>query len=336
MRSSQIAQLLADRFTNNIPRAVLIEGSPGGGKTSIPKQVAKSLGAGFKMVHAPHMLPEHYGIPVVNAARTGVDFAVPMEKFPLEGSDCPDRGLFVLDELPQSDKPEQKVLANLIQEREIHGKKLKPGWMIVATGNKASDRAGANRILSHLRSRVTTVEFEVDLNDWCTWALENNVPVEVVAFLRFRPNLLMDFDAQREINPTPRNWVEGVGAALGKVAHDVEFEVFKGDVGEGPAAEFVGFLRIFRKLPNPDAILMDPKGSDVPTDPATLYALAGSLAQRATRDNFERVITYAERMPGEMTVLTVLDSLKRDKQCANTPGYLKWASGPGAALLASR
>ena len=45
---------------------------------------------------------------------------------------------------------------------------------------------------------------------------------------------------------------------LGKVPAEAEYECFKGAVGEGAAAEFVGFMRIYRKLPNPDAILMNP------------------------------------------------------------------------------
>ncbi len=148
---------------------------------------------------------------------------------------------------------------------------------------------------------------------------------EVVSFIRFRPGLLHDFDAQRDKNPTPRSWVEGVARLIGRVPTEAEFETFKGAVGEGAAAEFTGFLRIFRKLPNPDAVLLDPNGSAVPSDPATLYALCGALAQRASSSNMDRVCTYASRMPPEFSVLLVSYAVRRDPDIANTAAFTQWA-----------
>jgi hypothetical protein len=327
--------LLSDTLKSlvNINRPVLIEGPPGLGKTQLPRQVAADMGIAFAQIHAPLMQPEDYGMPVVNAARDGVRFVVPTEKFPVVGSDWPERGVFLIDELPQADNSGQKILANLVQEREIHGQKLMPGWSIVATGNRASDRAGANRLLSHLRARVSTLEFEPHLDDWCAWALDHGVRTELVAFLRFRPNLLCDFDPHRDINPTPRSWTEGVSPVIDNVPPEAEFDCYKGAVGEGGAAEFVGFLKIFRKLPNPDVVLLSPDKHEVPTDPATLYALSGALAARSSQANFERVMTFAKRMPPEFMVLVVRDSLKRDRSVQQTKAFIDWASKEGSKVL---
>jgi MoxR-like ATPase len=87
----------------------------------------------------------------------------------MEGTNCPEHGIFLIDELAQADTAAQKILRNLIQEREIHGKKLKEGWSIVTTGNRTVDRAGANRLLSHLSNVLTRVELEVSLDDWTAW-----------------------------------------------------------------------------------------------------------------------------------------------------------------------
>lgn len=333
MRPSLLIDTLASRFASNRNRAAILMGPPGCGKTEVTGQLADRLGVGYRVLHAPLMQPEDYGMPVVSADRSDIKFVVSSEKFPLVGSDCPDEGILVIDELPQADNSGQKILANLIQAREIHGHKIKPGWMIVCTGNRASDRAGANRVLGHLKDRLTEYEYEVSLDDWCAFALERDVPVEVVSFIRFRPNLLSDYDPQREKNPTPRGWVQGVGPTLGAVAPEAEFETIKGDVGEGAAAEFVGFLRIFRKLPNPDVVLMNPGTHDLPTDPATCYALAGAIAARATPDNFERIVTVAQRMAPEYMVLTVRDSIRRNPDVQNTKAFITWASGAGSKVL---
>ena len=196
--------------------------------------------------------------------------------------------------------------------------------MVVSTGNRQADRAGANRVLGHLRNRETVYELDTHLDDWTQWAIDNDVKPELVSFIRFRPALLHDYDPQRDQNATPRSWVEGVSDVLGQVPADAEFDSFKGAVGEGAAAEFVGFLRIFRKLPNPDAVLMNPTTAAVPTDPATLYALSGAIAERATENNFERVCTYAERMPADFSVLTVSYASRKKPELANTQAFSKW------------
>ncbi len=350
MKPSDLKKLIAARFNAVMKRPLHIEGSPGVGKTQIAAQIAKELGVGFKVVHAPLLQPEDYSLPVPSADRLSVNFIVSKEKFPLEDSDCPDTGIFLIDELPQSDNHAQKILRNLIQEREIHGKRLKPGWTIITTGNRQADRAGANRLLSHLSNVLTRVELEPSLDDWTQWALGAGIKPEVIAFIRFRPELLNNFDAHAEINATPRAWAEGVSPALGVIDPLLEHVCFKGDVGDGPASEFLGFLKIFRKLPSPDAILLNPKGSPVPVDSsATLYAICAALAHRATADNFDRLMQYIMRIPeeykkfhkqtggAEYTVLFVKDAIRlterTPKDVQLTKAFIDWASKYGTELL---
>lgn len=333
MKPSELKALIGARFKARIKRPLHIESSPGLGKTQIAAQAARELNVGFLTIHAPLLQPEDYGFPAITADRSDVKFIVSKSKFPIVGSDCPETGIFLIDELSQADVSGQKILANLLQEREIHGQKLKPDWLIISTGNRTTDRSGANRLLSHLRNRITTIELDASLDDWTVWALSAGIQTEVIAFLRFRPDLLSAFDAHQDINPTPRSWCEGVSAALGIVDSAHEFAVFKGDVGEGPAAEFSAFLKVFRKLPSPDAILINPLTVEVPTDPATLYALCGALAHKTTPDNFGRVMHYIGRLPSEFSVLYVRDTMRRKPEIASTAEFIKWASTDGAKLL---
>jgi hypothetical protein len=244
--------------------------------------------------------------------------------FPIKGK-APERGILLFDDRNQANADLQKVLANICQARTLHGTPMPDGWMVISTGNRQTDRAGANRVLGHLRNRETVYELDTHLDDWTSWAIDNGVKPEVVAFIRFRPNLLHDYDPQRDQNATPRSWVEGVSDVLGTVPAEAEYESFKGAVGEGAAAEFVGFVKIFRTLPNPDAILLNPTTSDVPKDPATLYALSGALADRATEANMERVCTYAERMGGDFSVLTISYAARKKPELTNTQAFTKWS-----------
>lgn len=323
MRSTLLKETIKSLFP--ITRTLCIEGAPGGGKTTIVHEVAQELGVPCIERHMPTMLVEDFGIlfPDGSPDSQRLSYRLP-DWFPVKGK-APERGILLFDDRNQAGPDLQKVLANICQARTLHGVPMPDGWMVVSTGNRQSDRAGANRVLSHLRNRETVLELETHLDDWTAWAINHGVKPEVISFIRFRPGLLHDFDPQRDQNATPRAWVEGVSDVLGTVPAEAEFECFKGAVGEGAAAEFVGFVRIFRKLPNPDAILLSPTTADVPKDPATLYALSGALAQRATESNFERVCQYAERMPSEFSVLTISYAARRNPDLANTQAFTKWA-----------
>jgi hypothetical protein len=319
------ATLLKDTIKALFPiqRTISIEGSPGGGKTTLVHEAAKELDIPCIERHMPTMLVEDFGILFPETGSNTLHYKLP-EWFPVKGK-APEQGILLFDDRNQAGPDLQKVLANICQARTLHGVEMPDGWMVISTGNRQADRAGANRVLSHLRNRETVYELETHLDDWTAWAIAHNVKPEVISFIRFRPGLLHDFDPQRDQNATPRSWVEGVSDVLGTVPAAAEFESFKGAVGEGAAAEFVGFVRIFRKLPNPDAILLNPTTADVPKDPATLYALSGAIAQRATESNFERVCTYSERMPPEFSVLTISYAARRNPDLANTQAFTKWS-----------
>ena len=321
MRAETLKQTLKSLFP--IQRTVCIEGPPGGGKTTIVHEVAAELGVPIIERHMPTMLVEDFGVLYPDRDGGSLQYKLP-DWFPVKGK-APVAGILLFDDRNQASSDLQKVLANICQARTLHGTPLPDGWQVISTGNRQADRAGANRVLSHLRNRETVLELETHLDDFTTWAIEHDVKPELISFIRFRPGLLHDFDPQRDQNATPRSWVEGVSDVLGVVPHEAEFECFKGAVGEGAAAEFVGFLRIFRKLPNPDAILLNPTTADVPADPATLYALSGALSQRATEANFDRVCTYVERMPAEFSVLTVSMAARRNPDLTMTGAFTRWS-----------
>lgn len=322
MRPSLLSDTLRSLISVN--RTVAVEGPPGGGKTTLIQDVVSAMGLHYIERHLPTMLVEDFGIPVLGG--DSLKYLIP-DWFPAKGSKYDDGigGVLCFDDRNQAGNDIQKVLANICQARNLHGVPLADGWTVISTGNRQSDRAGANRVLSHLRNRETVLEFETNLDDWSSWALTHGVQPEVVSFLRFRPGLLHDFDANKDQNPTPRSWVEGVSAVLGVVSPEAEFDCFKGAVGEGAAAEFVGFMKIYRKLPNPDAILLNPDSADVPSDPATLYALSGAIASRISDANIDRAVTYLSRCPAEFSVLAMSMAVRRDATVCSTKGFTSWA-----------
>lgn len=320
------AKLLKDTIvaTNAVRRTLAIEGAPGGGKTSIVHQAGEELGIPVVERHMPTMLVEDFGILYPDGDGEKLTYKLP-HWFPVRGK-APERGILLFDDRNQCGPDLQKVLANICQARNLHGHYLPDGWQVISTGNRKSDRAGAGQVLTHLRNRETVLELETHLDDSLAWMSAHGVRPEVMAFLSFRPALLHDFDPNRDANPTPRSWVEGVSNLLGVVPDGAEFECIKGAVGEGAAAEFTGFLQIWRKLPDPDLILANPGQVPVPTDSATLYAVCGALAYRATTKNFDKVVAYINRIPAkEFSVLTIKMAVSRDRSLTDTSGFIDWS-----------
>src|SRR5690606_140072 len=191
-----------------------------------------------------------------------------------------------------------------------------------------------------LKNRFVHIDYEVNNDDWCEWALKNDIAVEVLGFIRFRPMLLNEFEQRNNSKEerervqrlkdskafaTPRSWHFLSKVISQKPPPEIEYELYSGIVGEGAAAEFMGYLKYYRDLPNLDALLMDPKKAKVPEEPATLYALATGLATKATQDNMERIVQYTLRMPAEFQVLLMKDAVVRDSSLTNTKAFNEWA-----------
>ena len=101
-------------------------------------------------------------------------------------------------------------------------------------------------------------------------------------------------------------------------------EVLAGAAGAGFAAEFLGFLKIYRLLPSIDQILLDPNGAPVPKEPAACYAVAAALTRRFTRKSARAVFTYAARMNKEFEVCLVRDGIRTNEEIKSTREFTQW------------
>ena len=312
-----------------IRQPAFIWGPPGVGKSQIVKQVADDLEIDMIDIRALHLDPvDLRGLPYL-AEDKRAGWATP-DFLPTEG-----KGILFLDELNAAPPLVQAACYQLTLDRKIGEYMLPDGWSVMAAGNRETDRAVTSKMPSALANRFIHLDFVVDLDDWCDWALKNDLVTELIAFLRFRPELLHQFDPKSgdRAFPTPRSWEFVSNTLKSGVKQEVEFPILSGTVGEGAAAELEGFLRIFRNLPSVEGILMDPKGTEVPEDPATLYALAGSLARRADDANFAQIKIYSDRLPAAFGVLLVSDAVKRTPAIQKTRPFINWATENSSVVL---
>lgn len=318
MRPKHLSAALATCMDAGQP--AFVWGPPGIGKSDIVRALAKSRGAALVDIRAALMDPvDMRGIPHV---REGATYWAPCGFLPTR----PGPGIIFADELNAAPPMTQAAWYQLILDRALGEYRLPDGWTIFAAGNRETDRAVVHRMPSALANRFLHLEAELHFDDWREWALGNDIATEVLAFLSFKSKLLHEFDPQQKAFPTPRSWAFVSRLLKSGMPKECELDMLSGTVGKGAASELVAFLRVFRGLPSPDAILMDPKGAAVPKDPATLYALSGSLAARADRENFEAITTYCNRLPPEFAVLTIKDAAVRDNAVCSTRAFIAWAA----------
>ncbi len=317
MKASAIASALRTLVAARQP--VFIWGGPGVGKSAIVHQLAAILKVILQDVRALLLDPvDLRGLPFLgNDGRS--KWATP-EFLPQGGS-----GILFLDELNAAPAMVQASCYQLVLDRKLGEYTLPEGWAIIAAGNRESDRAVTTRMPTPLRNRFVHLEFEVDLQEWSEWAIQASIRPEVIAFLRFRQELLSAFDRDANAFPSPRSW-EFVSRILDATPdQSIEHELFAGAVGAGAATEFSAFLKTFRELPNIDAILLNPLKEPVPENAAAQYAVASALAHCAADTNFDRICTYLGRMPTEFSVLCVRDASLRAPAIRHTGAYTKWA-----------
>jgi hypothetical protein len=54
--------------------------------------------------------------------------------------------------------------------------------------------------------------------------------------------------------------------------------------------------------------------------------VSAALARKSTEGNFDRVMTYCDRMPREWAVYAIKDATARDERLCDTPPFIKFAA----------
>lgn len=311
-------------------RPVFLWGAPGVGKSDVVKQVAEDGKLELRDVRLSLLDPiDLKGFPTIDTVKKQMSW-LPADFLPKKG-----KGLLFLDEMNSAPQSVQAAAYQLVLNRKIGEYKLPDGWSVMAAGNRASDRSVVHAMPAALANRFVHLDFDINVDDWSHWAMDNEVHTDLRAFIRFRPNLLHCFDAATNPRafPSPRSWA--FVNDIYKDGHnaDDEFELIKGTVGEGAAAEFSGFVRQIKDLPTIDQVLLDPDGTKIPASPAGMYAMATALDAKTTTGNIDRVMKYTDRLPVEFQVVYVRSAIRRDAKLTGTKAYMNWGIKNSSVLL---
>lgn len=324
MKPSVVTSILPEMIA--MRRPLMLWGKSGIGKSSVVRQVAKAMGRKLNDMRLSQLDSiDLRGFPVPNMKSMSMDW-LPSIELPREGD--PD-GILFLDECNGAMPTVASAAYQLILDGRIGTYVLPANWAIVAAGNNTSDRGVTHQMPAPLNNRFVHIDMEVDADDFQAQAGRDGISVEVRAYLRLKKESLHDFDptANPRSFPTPRAWYfadEIFKNEMLKAKPLAMLELLKGTVGEGHAASFTGFCRDIAAMPDIDSILMNPTKAKLPGNQSVMHAVGTALADRTTPQNFDRVMTYMERLEPEIQTVFVRGSIAKDDRVCNTKTYQDW------------
>ncbi len=325
-------EFLGAAFGHHTP--VMLWGPPGVGKSQMVAQVAEKNGVEVIDIRLSQMEPSDLrGIPFRDAGT--VEWAIPAMLPDVDRHG--ESGILFLDEITSAAPSVSAAAYQLILDRRLGQYRVPEGWAIFAAGNRQGDRGVTYSMPAPLANRFSHFEVDINLDDWVAWAYANHIDDKIIAFLRFRPDLLFDFDPAHNpvAFPSPRSW-EFAHRALQKFSDrpDLLTGALQACVGPAAGVELNAFIANLDQMPDLEAIV---RGDDIaaPQEIDLQYAVASALVGHAIRARqtenaghvHGNILNYAGRFPQrEMGVMMVSDMHRAiGEDLFGLPEFTTWA-----------
>ena len=347
-----LSSIYISAVKNSIPfksvPSIMLWGAPGVGKSQAIRQVAKRIEAetGKKCTVTDVRLLlfnpiDLRGIPTANADKTLAVWLKP-QIFQMN-EDAKNVNILFLDEISAAPQSVQAAAYQITLDRIIGEHKLPENCIVIAAGNRVTDKSVAYKMPKALANRLCHMEIESNFDSWQRWAVSSGISPKVVGFLSFRRDYLIENENSSDdlAFPTPRSW-EMVSNVLKLTNDDVEagYSLISGIVGKGVAVEFSSWCRVFSKLPKIEDIFRG-RCTTVPSATDALYALVSSMtayAREHLNDTYglENSLSYATLLPSDFSYVLIKNyiSLAPDmkERLMKIPSFARWLSTKGKYL----
>lgn len=333
MNVNEIISILSNSYSKLIKAnkpiklmpSVMLWGAPGVGKSQAIRQIGKEIESktGKTVVVTDVRLLlfnpiDLRGIPTSNEDKTLAVWLKP-QIFQMDESKNVINILF-LDEISAAPPSVQAAAYQITLDRVIGEHKLPDNCIVIAAGNRVTDKAVAYKMPKALANRLLHIEVQENFASWKDWAIKAGINEKVIGFLSFKPDFLMKFNPESDdlAYPTPRSW-EMVSNILNYVSNNEVnvYNLIKGLIGVGAAVEFKTWCLVFKDLPSIEDIF-NGKNPPVPQRNDTLYALASSLVcyareHKTDMKKIENSIKYISKMPPDFCIIVIGDYISIEK-----------------------
>jgi hypothetical protein len=277
--SVQARKSLLKAFSKKRP--LFLWGPPGIGKSELVADIAQELGGYMIDLRLGQMEPTDIrGIPFYNKDTGKMDWAEPVD-LPTEefAGQYPIVVLF-LDEMNSAAPSVQAAAYQLILNRRVGKYFLPDNVVLVAAGNRESDKGVTYRMPTPLANRFIHQEMRVDFASYQDWAVNNNIHKDVVGYLSFAKQDLYDFDPKSASRAfaTPRSWT-----FVSQILEDEDgdddtiMNLIAGTVGEGLAVKFMAHRKVAGRMPKPEDILSGKEKDLNVKEVSAMYSLVISM-----------------------------------------------------------
>lgn len=349
---TQLSGAYSAVIQNNLPvktiPSVMLWGPPGVGKSQAVQQIASKIERETgKSVHITDVRLLLFnpidlrGIPTANADKTLAVWLKP-QIFQMDDSDQIVNILF-LDELSSAPQSVQAAAYQITLNRVIGEHKLPENCIVIAAGNRTTDKSVAFKMPRALANRLLHIEVTGSFASWKKWAIRSGIHDKVIGFLSFRPSNLMGFDSSSSdlAFPTPRSW-EMVSNLLNSVSGNIDqmYSLIAGLVGTGVAVEFRTWEKVYRDLPCIEDIFAG-KAPALPQNTDAMYALISSMtayakSHRKDIAGIANSIRYANRMPPDFSTVLMKDYQYLTENYRETllqiPEFVQWLNTKGRLM----
>ena len=248
---------LRKAFKNKRP--IFLWGPPGIGKSDIIKQLGEELDAHVIDVRLSLWEPTDIkGIPYFDSNSNTMVWAPPGELPSKEFAKQHKQIILFMDEMNSAAPSVQAAAYQLVLNRKVGTYELPDNVVMVAAGNRETDKGVNYRMPAPLANRFVHLEMTVEWEDWNEWAVLNKIHKDVVGFLTFSKKDLYDFEPKSSSRAfaTPRSW-SFVSELLVDDDCDADTltDLTSGSIGEGLAIKFMAHRKHASKMPNPSDIL---------------------------------------------------------------------------------
>lgn len=298
-------------------KRILVVGPVGVGKTDVGKQAADAWARDqFGASKCPlidrrvsQMVGTDTQLPFPNASDGMIDTFIP-RWLPNETRDGA-FGVLLLDEFTDGKQDTQAAFNQLILEGKLGEYTLPNGWRIIATGNRQSDKAAAQKISRASANRFVVMSIVVDVKAWLNWAMANGICPELISYVQTAAMQLSsagkpDADAIHHYPDamgsdaiaflTPRSLAR-CNDYFPLNLPDVELRrQLSYNVGDDVANAIMNHLASYRLMPDLNAILADPLNATVHREPSVNYMMTVGLVSQLSYANLPAIASYVKRM----------------------------------------
>ncbi len=203
----------------------------------------------------------------------------------------------------------QAAAYQITLDRRIGEHTLPDNCVVIAAGNRVSDRSVSFKMPKALANRLCHIQIEADFSAWREWALSHDIDLSIVGYLSYDPESLMRFGSVDDdlAFPTPRSWEMASNAIklCGTVQDAMPFIV--GCVGKAAANSLYSWTKVWDKLPDIKDIFCG-RNVECPKKPDLLYALVSQMITHARKEQvgiqeIRRSVRFGASLPADYAML---------------------------------